>query len=92
MDRSWVIMVRDQNFRHCVLVACVLLNAIIERLGPFARIDYSALLDSSVLPLDRYLARQARKANIKRFTWWGASLLATAAVSGLIGAFIMRLV
>ena len=91
LTADWIVIVRAQSVLHSVSVIFVLLSLISETLDTPVSIDLITLQDDRVIPLHRYLARQARFAKVKRTAVWVTTLLVTAAVSAIIGIWLAGL-
>ena len=91
LTSDWVVIVRAQSVLHSVSVVFVLLSLISETLDTPVSIDLITLQEDRVIPLHRYLARQAALTKVKRTAIWVTTLLVTAAVSALVGIWLAGL-
>ena len=91
LTADWVVIVRAQSVLHSISVIFVLMSLISETLDTPVSIDLITLPDDSVIPLHRYLARQATLAKVKRTGVWVTTLLVTAAVSAIVSIWLARL-
>ena len=88
---DWVVIVRAQSVLHSVSVIFVLLSLISETLDTPVSIDLITSQDNRVIPLHRYLKRQARRAKVRRIAVWVSTLLVTVVVSAIVSIWLDRL-